>query len=68
MSNLATTLEQLGWTSGNATLQDFATLAAQYQRAFVAAVPTYTPADQHLYNTAAYTAALVAATCTAVGG
>lgn len=68
LSNQSNTLEQLGRQSGNATLQDFAILAAQYQRAFVAAVQTYTPADQHLANAAAYTSALVAAACTAVGG
>lgn len=67
LSNQANTIEQLGHQSGNATLQDFATLIAQYQRAFVAAVPTYTPADQHLANAAAYTSALVDGACTISG-
>ncbi|MCV7316907.1 hypothetical protein H7J77_15330 [Mycolicibacillus parakoreensis] len=67
LSNQANTIEQLGQQSGNATLQDFAVLIAQYQRAFVAAVPTYTPADQHLANAAAYASALVDGACTISG-
>lgn len=67
LSTQANTLEQLGRQSGNATLQDFAILAAQYQRAFVVAVPTYTPADQHLANAAAYISALVDGACTVTG-
>ncbi len=30
------------------TLEDFAVLSAQYQRAFVKALPTYTGADNYL--------------------
>ncbi|HTM83295.1 MAG TPA: hypothetical protein VL179_00050 [Mycobacterium sp.] len=67
LSTQANTLEQLGRQSGNATLQDFAILVAQYQRAFVVAVPTYTPADQHLANAAAYISALVDGACTVTG-
>ncbi|WP_082948962.1 hypothetical protein [Mycobacterium sp. 1274756.6] len=67
MSTHANNIEQLGRNSGNATLQDFAILIAQYQRAFVAAMMTYTPADQHLANAAAFTSALVDSACTISG-
>jgi ABC transport system ATP-binding/permease protein len=66
MNLSANTLEQLGQQSGNPTLQDFATLAAQYRRAFVAAVPTYHAADNHLANAATYVATTVLGACSAV--
>jgi hypothetical protein len=47
-------------------LQDFATLAAQYRRAFVAAVPTYTAADNYLANAATYLSTAVLGACAAV--
>jgi hypothetical protein len=47
-------------------LQDFAILAAQYRRAFVVAVPTYTPADNHLANAATYLSTAVLGSCAAV--
>jgi ABC transport system ATP-binding/permease protein len=66
MNSYATTLEQLGQRSANPTLGDFATLAAQYRRAFVAAVPTYTPADNHLANAATYLSTTILGACSAV--
>ncbi|GAB5896408.1 hypothetical protein [Mycolicibacterium mageritense] len=48
MSRLASQQQELGERSGNAILQDFASLAAQYRRGYVAALPTYTPADNYL--------------------
>jgi hypothetical protein len=66
MNSYANELEQLGQQSGNPTLGDFATLAAQYRRAFVAAVPTYTPADNHLANAATYLSTTVLGACSAV--
>jgi hypothetical protein len=66
MNLSANTLEQLGQQSGNPTLQDFATLAAQYRRAFVAAVPTYHAADNHLANAATYVATTILGACSTV--
>ena len=40
--------ERLGRHSDNPTLEDFAVLSAQYRRAFVKAIPTYTAADNYL--------------------
>jgi hypothetical protein len=65
MSSYATTLEQLGQRSANPTLQDFATLAAQYRRAFAAALPTYTAADNYLANAATYLSTAVLGACSA---
>ena len=47
-SAAAATLESDGRGSGTPVFEDYATLAAQYFRAFAAAVPTYTPADRNL--------------------
>jgi hypothetical protein len=66
MNTAADQLEELGRRSGNPTLQDFAILAAQYRRAFVVAVPTYTPADNHLANAATYLSTAVLGSCAAV--
>jgi hypothetical protein len=66
MNLSANTLQQLGQQSANPTLQDFATLAAQYRRAFVAAVPTYHAADNHLANAATYLSTTVLGACSAV--
>jgi ABC-type multidrug transport system ATPase subunit len=66
MNSYADTLQELGRRSDNPTLQDFATLAAQYRRAFVAAVPTYTAADNYLANAATYLSTAVLGACAAV--
>jgi ABC transport system ATP-binding/permease protein len=66
MNSSANTLQQLGQGSANPTLQDFATLAAQYRRAFAAALPTYTAADNHLANAATYLSTTVLGACSAV--
>lgn len=50
MSRTADEFEQLGRDSGNAVLEDFATLSAQYARGYVAALPNYTPNDNLLYK------------------
>jgi hypothetical protein len=52
MSANADKLEDMGRRSGNAILEDFATLAGQYRRAYVAALPTYTANDNFLSQTA----------------
>jgi hypothetical protein len=67
MSKFAGELERLGQNSEDATVADFATLSAQYWRAFALAVPTYTTADSYLSGTAAYTVYLVVNACAAAG-
>ena len=61
----ATTLEAAGRGSGNAVFEDFATLAAQYFRAYVAAVPTYAPGDHYLASAGLRLDNLVSAACQA---
>lgn len=46
-------IEALGRKSENATLEDFATLAAQYRRGYVATLPSYTDVDNFLAESAA---------------
>jgi hypothetical protein len=67
MINYSNKIQQLGRRSQNPVLQDFADVAAQYRRAFVLALPTYEPADQHLANAATYTSMLVLGACKAAG-
>jgi hypothetical protein len=54
MSANSVELERLGRQSENPTLEDIATLAAQYQRAFVMALPTYTQSDNFLSETTTF--------------
>lgn len=54
MSASADELERLGRGSGNAVFEDFATLAAQYRRGYVVALPNYTVADNPLSATSTY--------------
>jgi hypothetical protein len=68
MNAYASKLEQLGRQSGNATWQDFAELAAQYRRAFVISLPTYSPPDNHLANAATYSSTTILGACAVVGG
>jgi hypothetical protein len=68
MNSYASTLEQLGRQSDNAIWQDFASLSAQYRRAFVVSLPTYTPTDNHLANAANYLSTTILGACIAVGG
>ena len=67
MQDLADTLERLGRSSANPTFQDFATLSAQYQRAYVLALPTYTKADENLYGVARITQGIIVGACASVG-
>ncbi|GAT06154.1 uncharacterized protein RMCFA_6265 [Mycolicibacterium fortuitum subsp. acetamidolyticum] len=60
-------LDELGRRSDNSTLQDFTALAAQYRRAYAQAIPTYTPADQHLYDASLYPVGVITAACKAAG-
>jgi hypothetical protein len=68
MNTYASKLEQLGRRSGNATLQDFAELSAQYRRAFALAIPTYAPVDNHLANAANYASTTVLGACSSAVG
>lgn len=67
MNSFANKLDQLGRRSGNPVLQDFATLSAQYRRAFALAIPTYSPPDNHLANAANYLSTTILGACVAVG-
>jgi hypothetical protein len=65
MTAFADKLQGLGERSGNPILQDFATLSAQYRRAYVQALPSYTPADKYLANAALVLGGVVEAACQA---
>lgn len=67
MNTFANKLEQLGRRSGNLVLADFAALSAQYRRAFVLGIPTYSPSDNHLANAANYVSTTVLGACAALG-
>lgn len=64
---LNTQLSALGRESGNPTLRDLANLAAQYLKAYLEALPTYTPADNYLAIAAIRTANVVQFACKASG-
>ncbi|WP_454231857.1 hypothetical protein [Mycolicibacterium fortuitum] len=66
MRQSADKLEELGNRSENLVLQDLAMLAAQYRRAYAQAIPTYSPADQHLYNVSLKSVGVVIEACNAV--
>ena len=68
MNEFADNVEKLGRSSANPTLQDFAVFAAQYRRAYVDALPTYTPADSYLSAVSAKAASVIYDACKAVGG
>jgi len=68
MSAYADSAIRLGQRSGNPMFEDFATLSAQYYRAFVLAVPTYTSADSYLLAAGQSATATNRAACEAVGG
>ncbi|WP_343710028.1 hypothetical protein [Mycobacterium sp.] len=67
MNAYASKLQQLGQQSNNLIWGDLATLSAQYRRAFVVALPTYTPTDNHLANAANYASTTVLGACLAIG-
>ena len=68
MAAHADDLERLGRRSNSPTLQDFAILSAQYFRAYVKALPTYTATDNYLSESATYLAVTINAACKAAGG
>ena len=67
MRNNAAKIQDLGMRSNNPVFYDFATLAAQYRRAFVQSFPSYVPADAYLANTAAELVAANNHACLAAG-
>lgn len=68
MRRFASQLQALGARSENSTLRDFADLSAQYRRAYVLALSTYTPADKYLANASINAAGLVKTACMSVEG
>jgi hypothetical protein len=68
MTKFADDIERLGRSSSNPTVQDFAVLSAQYRRAYVAALPSYTPADSWLDGTAGRSTNVILRACKAAGG
>jgi hypothetical protein len=67
MSSNADKLESLGRQSGNPVLEDFAVLAAQYRRGFVAAIPAFSSADNFMAESAAFLVKTVDWACKAAG-
>nr|WP_228768989.1 hypothetical protein [Mycolicibacterium malmesburyense] len=67
MEQFADRIEELGRSSPNPVVQDFATLAAQYRRAYASSLPSYTPADSFLTSTSRNAASAVYEACQVVG-
>jgi hypothetical protein len=67
MRTFADKLQALGERSGNPTFQDFADLSAQYRRAYVQALPSYTASDNYLAGAALRLSGIVLAACQAAG-
>ena len=68
MNKFADDLEDIGRKSEDPTLQDFAVFAAQYRRAYTAALPSYTAADSYLSGASVEMASAINDACKAVGG
>ena len=60
-------LQDLGRESDNAILRDFAELSAQYRRAYMQSLLSYTPADNYFAHAATDAAFIVLAACQAAG-
>ncbi|MGV0655120.1 hypothetical protein ABQE48_14750 [Mycolicibacterium thermoresistibile] len=65
MKEYADELEELGRASGNRIIEDFAVLAAQYRRAYTAALPSYNSADSYLTAASARAAWIIVEACQA---
>jgi hypothetical protein len=68
MMGFADDAEALAQSSTNQVFQDFATLAAQYRRAYAAALPTYVPGDATLTQTASAATLAIDEACSATEG
>ncbi|MBB2988942.1 hypothetical protein FHR72_000399 [Mycolicibacterium iranicum] len=67
MGKNAGEMQNLGAQSQNPVFDDFASLLAQYRRAYVQSIPTYVAADAYLANTAAELSAVNSHACRAAG-
>lgn len=67
LTRIADTSEKLGKASANPIVADLAALSAQYGRAFVQGVPTYTSADLYLFNVWWRGFGVISAACKAAG-
>jgi hypothetical protein len=67
MTAFADQTEAIGRRTQNPVLQDWAMLSAQYRRAFVRTIPTYTPADNYLVSASTYVAQAMNTACLAAG-
>ncbi len=67
MEEFSNDIQIMGIESGDPTLSDFATLSAQYIRAYISALPTYTPADNFLVMAASSSSALITEACRSSG-
>lgn len=67
LNHFADTFGDLGYASSNPIVADIGALAAQYGRAFVAAIPTYLQPDSYIYNVFAQAPGIVHQACAAVG-
>ena len=67
MLNLADDIERIAQRSNNPLIQDFAVFAAQYQRGFAKALPTYMSRDGELAGAAGYTRAMLTDACMSAG-
>jgi hypothetical protein len=67
MLSFADKVQALGEQSDNPTFMDFATLSAQYRRAYVQSLPSYTPSDNYLANAALKLGGVVEAACQVAG-
>ena len=65
MLAFADEVDALAGGTSNRIFQDFATFAAQYRRAYVAALPTYVPSDAALTTTASAATLAIDEACTA---
>lgn len=68
MKTYADKIEKLGSISSDPTIRDFATLSAQYRRAYAAALPTYNSADAYLARAANRTSSVIFEACKAAEG
>jgi len=68
MEEVADEMEALGRATANPIVQDLATLAAQYRRAYAAALPSYTIPDSFLSGTASETTSMIWEACKALEG
>ncbi len=68
MKKYADDIESLSRGSKNPTIADFGVFSAQYWRAYVAALPSYTRTDSYLSQVAARPPGLIVEACLALGG